>query len=102
MSCEKLVQSALRGPEEGDERARGAEVRPGIVYGRRRIGKTRLLLEWLKKRKGIFWEAFVGSYEELSKSFAEAVRKEAGIYVPHDVVEALKVLNDFDFAIVLD
>ncbi len=68
----------------------------GIIYGRRRVGKTRLLLEWLKKRRGLFWEAFVGSYEELSKSFAETVRKEVGIYVPHDIIEALRALNDFD------
>ncbi len=74
----------------------------GIVYGRRRIGKTRLLLEFLKKRKGVFWEAFVGNYQELSKSFAESVRRELGIYVPYDIVEALKLLNEKDFVVVLD
>ena len=53
----------------------------GIIYGRRRTGKTRLLLEWLKER-GLFWEAFVGSYEELGKSFAETAKRELNIYLP--------------------
>ncbi len=73
-----------------------------IVYGRRRIGKTRLLLELIKEKKGAFWEAFVGSYEELSKSFAEAVRKELNTFVPYDLLEALKSLRGSGLTVVLD
>jgi len=74
----------------------------GVVYGRWRVGKTRLLLEWLKERKGVFREAFVGNYEELFKSFAETVKKKTGMYVPHDIIEILRVLNESSLTVVLD
>ncbi len=74
----------------------------GIVYGRRRTGKTRLILEWLKKRKGLFWEAFVGSYEELSRSFADTAKRELNVFLPYDLVEALESLSGMGIAVALD
>ncbi|UXD22748.1 hypothetical protein IPA_07900 [Ignicoccus pacificus DSM 13166] len=74
----------------------------GIVYGRRRVGKTRLLLEWLRGKKGVFWEAFVGSWEELSKSFAKTVKRELEISVAHDLLEALEELEEVGVPIVID
>lgn len=50
-----------------------------VVYGRRRIGKTALLINWLKKRqqspdKGIYWVAHKSSSEILLKSFSNALK----------------------------
>ena len=28
-----------------------------VIWGRRRVGKTRLLIEWIKKNNGIYWVA---------------------------------------------
>ena len=40
--------------------------RPGfiVVYGRRRIGKTRLLLEFLKRVKGVYYLARLTGHED--------------------------------------
>lgn len=34
-----------------------------VVFGRRRVGKTRLLVEWLKKRQGIYTQAIQASVD---------------------------------------
>jgi len=47
-----------------------------VVYGRRRIGKTALLLHWLKRNKkvsGAYWVAHKTSSERLLESFSQAV-----------------------------
>jgi AAA+ ATPase superfamily predicted ATPase len=36
---------------------RGDEAALGVLWGRRRVGKTRLLLEWVRKHQGIYWVA---------------------------------------------
>ena len=83
--------------------------RPGfrlvIVYGRRRVGKTRLILEWLRRRRGAYYEAAELGYEQLSKEFSESVGRQLGIYVPgRDVVEALEAVSKLGerLAIVID
>ncbi len=49
--------------------------RPGyiVVYGRRRIGKTRLILEFLKKHRGIYYLARLTSHEDNLSNLCRAV-----------------------------
>jgi AAA+ ATPase superfamily predicted ATPase len=44
-----------------------------VVYGRRRVGKTRLLLEWTKKHSGVYTVADQSVAELQRRYFAEAV-----------------------------
>jgi AAA+ ATPase superfamily predicted ATPase len=44
-----------------------------VVYGRRRVGKTRLLLEWAKKHKGLYTVADLSAAELQRRYFAEAL-----------------------------
>ena len=44
-----------------------------VVYGRRRLGKTRLLLEWVKKHDGLYAVADLSSADIQRRYFAEAV-----------------------------
>ncbi len=85
-----------------------------IIYGRRRVGKTRLVLEWLRRHRGIYYEAAELSYEQLSREFAESAGRQLGIYVPgDDVVGAIEsiagrgerlavVLDEFQYLVEAD
>jgi AAA+ ATPase superfamily predicted ATPase len=53
-----------------DERGTGGLA---VVYGRRRIGKTRLLLEWSSKHDGLYTVADLSSADIQRRYFAEAV-----------------------------
>ncbi len=44
-----------------------------VVYGRRRLGKTRLLLEWVERNAGLYAVADLSSAEIQRRYFAEAV-----------------------------
>ena len=44
----------------------------GVVYGRRRIGKTRLLLEWVKRSEGLYTVADQSAAEVQRRYFSEA------------------------------
>ncbi len=73
-----------------------------VVYGRRRIGKTRLLREWLKGKKGVHYIAAQLSYEQLCREFSEVVGSELGLWVPFDVVEALeRISSELDKVVVV-
>ncbi len=65
-----------------------------VVYGRRRIGKTRLIHEALKKYEHkIFFTAAHLSYPLLSKEFSSLVGRLYGLYVPsEDIISALETL----------
>ncbi len=84
-----------------------------IVYGRRGIGKTRLLMEWSKRKRGVHYIAAQLSYEQLSREFSELVGLELGIWVPQDIVEAITriarigekivvVLDEFQYIVEAD
>ena len=60
-----------------------------IIYGRRRIGKTRLLSEWIRNKKGIYYIASQLSYRQLSEEFSTLIGRELGIWTPNDIVEAI-------------
>ncbi len=51
--------------------------RPGfvIVYGRRRVGKTRLLIEFLRGRKGVYYLARLSSHRDNISGLARAVEQ---------------------------
>ena len=44
-----------------------------VIYGRRRVGKTRLLLEWAKKHSGLYTVADQSAAELQRRYFAEAL-----------------------------
>lgn len=44
-----------------------------VIWGRRRIGKSRLLIEWNRQTKGIYWVADESSPTVQRKYFAEAL-----------------------------
>ena len=44
-----------------------------VIWGRRRIGKTRLLLEWTQRTGGLFWVAEESAAPIQRQYFAEAV-----------------------------
>lgn len=63
------------------------------VYGRRRIGKTRLLTQWIKQHRGVYYTATQLSYQLLSREFSETVGRMLGIYVdPNDIIRGLEDL----------
>ena len=61
-----------------------------ILYGRRRVGKTRLLSHWLQTHgqgQGLYWMAeATAAFDQLS-SFAQALAayETPGIEIPHDL-----------------
>ena len=69
--------------------------RPGlrvvIVYGRRRVGKTRLLAEWLRGRRGAYYEAVELSPRQLAEELRDALTLQLRIPLRGgDVVELLE------------
>ncbi|MFN0063050.1 MAG: ATP-binding protein [Myxococcaceae bacterium] len=61
------------------ERLVGLRARPqggfGVVWGRRRVGKTRLLLEWCQKSQGLYFVADQSSADFQRRFFAQAVHE---------------------------
>jgi AAA+ ATPase superfamily predicted ATPase len=56
---------------------RGREGRLAVLYGRRRVGKTRLLLEWTGRNRGLYTVADQSSPDVQRRYFATAV---AGVF----------------------
>lgn len=44
-----------------------------VLWGRRRVGKTRLLVEWVRSTGGVFWTADESAAPVQRRSFAEAL-----------------------------
>lgn len=47
-----------------------------VVYGRRRVGKTRLIQEFVKGKKSIYFMATKQTSDELLRSFSEAIKEQ--------------------------
>jgi len=60
-----------------------------VVYGRRRVGKTRLLLEFARGKPLLYYSAIEAPLEELKEDFARAVRAQLGVPASGDPVELL-------------
>lgn len=56
-----------------DRMAAGTDGALAVLYGRRRIGKTRLLLEWSRRHGGLYTVADQSAPEIQRRYFAEAV-----------------------------
>ena len=63
-----------------------------VVYGRRRVGKTRLLLEFARGKPLLYYSAIEAPLEELKEDFARAVRAQLGVPASGDPVELLEWL----------
>ena len=51
----------------------------GVVYGRRRVGKTRLLLEWLRGRRHVYYQAGLYSSAANLGALVEAAAEQLGL-----------------------
>src|SRR5947209_8306945 len=58
-----------------DRLAVSSEASLVVVWGRRRIGKTRLLLEWVHKHKGIYFTADESAASVQRKYFSMAIEE---------------------------
>ena len=65
-----------------------------IIYGRRRVGKTRLLREFARDKKAIYYVAAEAPYEILSSEFSNLVKKFFNIPIRGDIIEVLETIAD--------
>ena len=76
-----------------------------VVFGRRRVGKTRLLTHWLTRRKGLYSQAIEASKEQQLQQVCDDVRHALGSsLVPRTLAELLELLDlgARDFVLCLD
>ena len=65
-----------------------------VVFGRRRVGKTRLLAHWLKPRKGLYSQAIEGSKEiQLEQVFRDIQDRLTTSLVPKSWAELFELLG---------
>ncbi|MDP1826077.1 MAG: ATP-binding protein [Archangium sp.] len=85
-----------------DEHARAGGLL--VVFGRRRVGKTRLLTQWLKRREGLYSQAIEASKEQQLQQVFDDLRPQlASSIVPRSFGELLELLDlqakDFVFCL---
>ena len=70
-----------RGRELGLLEDLWARGEPGlvVVYGRRRVGKTRLLLEWSRGKRAAYFQAGLWSHEQNLEGLASALAEQLGL-----------------------
>lgn len=74
-----------------------------VLFGRRRVGKTRLLTQWLNRRGGLYSQAIEASKEQQLQQVVDDLRLSSGI-VPRTFGELLELLDlqPKDFVLCLD
>jgi uncharacterized protein len=74
-----------------------------VVFGRRRVGKTRLLTRWLQRHGGLYSQAIEASKEQQVQQVFEDLRLSSAL-VPKNFGELLEVLDlqPKDFVLCLD
>lgn len=84
-----------------DEHARAGGLL--VVFGRRRVGKTRLLTHWLRQRGGLYSQAIEAAKEQQVQQVFEDLRLSSAI-VPRTFSELLELLDlqSHDFVLCLD
>jgi hypothetical protein len=84
-----------------DEHARAGGLL--VVFGRRRVGKTRLLTRWLQRHHGLYSQAIEASKEQQLQQVFDDLRLSLGI-VPKTFGELLELLDlqSKDFVLCLD
>ncbi len=65
-----------------------------IVYGRRRIGKTRLLTEFAHGKRHVYYVAVESPFEVLCKEFSESVKMFLGLPFSGDIVNVVEGVAD--------
>lgn len=82
---------------EAELRVLEATARSGgllVLYGRRRVGKTRLLIEWLRRRNGWYTQAIEGPVElQVQQAFEDLRRALDTVVVPKSWAELLDLLR---------
>jgi len=84
-----------------------------VVYGRRRVGKTRLLLEFAKGKRLLYYAAIEAPLEELREDFARAAKAQLGVPASGDPIDLLEwlastgqrvlvVLDEFQYMVEAD
>lgn len=76
-----------------------------VVYGRRRVGKTRLLTQWLQRRKGLYSQAIEASKEQQLEQLVADLRPSLGATLtPRTFAELLELLDlqPKDFTLCID
>ncbi len=66
-----------------------------ILYGRRRIGKTRLLTEFMKDKKSIYYIAIESTYNLICNEFSDVVKELIGLPVKGDIIEIIESITEF-------
>jgi uncharacterized protein len=65
-----------------------------VIFGRRRVGKTRLLAQWLGRRKGLYSQAIESSREiQLEQTYRDFERDLTTAVVPRSWEELLEILR---------
>jgi len=65
-----------------------------IVYGRRRIGKTRLLNEFAKGKRYIYYVAVESQYNLITEEFSDIVRKFLKLPLKGDILDIISSIVD--------
>ena len=77
-----------------------------VIYGRRRLGKTRLVQEFLRKRGGIYLFTPRGSIKDVLNAYSYDIREQTGEYVSfadwRDFLDYLNYTGKKRRAIVID
>ena len=61
-----------------------------IIYGRRRVGKTRLLTKFAEGKKHIYYAAVEAPYEFLCNDFSNVVKEFVGLPISGDIIEVIE------------
>ncbi|MGQ9722202.1 MAG: ATP-binding protein [Candidatus Jordarchaeum sp.] len=85
-----------------------------FVFGRRRVGKTRLLTEFAKEKTGVYYVAAQAPYEALCKEFSDSTKRSLGLPFSGDIIEVtesvtnatsekiLIVVDEFQYVVEVD
>ncbi len=64
-----------------------------IVYGRRRVGKTRLLLEFSKGKKSIYYISVEAPYEIICSEFSDRTKDVLNLPISGDIIDILDAIT---------